>query len=129
MAPIIHCSCPMAHIVTPILKKSSLEPDCKNYRPVSNLSFISNILERVEALRLLKHLNDESLLESFQPAYRQNHSTETALVHVQHDILMSMEHQEVTILVLLDLLPAFHTVHHKTLPHHLEQCFGHTGTA
>ena len=115
-------------IVTPLLKKSSLEPDFKNYRPVSNLSFISKLLERVVASRLLKHLQEENLLESFQSAYRPNHSTETALVRVQNDILMSMEHQEITILVLLDLSAAFDTVHHKTLLHHLEQYFGISGT-
>ena len=115
-------------VVIPLLKKTSLQPDFKNYRPVSNLSFISKILERVVASRLLKHLEDGQLLEKMQSAYRPNHSTETALVRVQNDILMNMEQQEVTILVLLDLSAAFDTVHHKTLLNHLEKYFGLTGT-
>ena len=100
----------------------------KNYRPVSNLSFISKILERVVASRLLKHLEEEQLLEKLQSAYRPNHSMETALVRVQNDILMNMEQQKVTILVLLDLSAAFDTVHHKTLLDHLQKYFSLTGT-
>ena len=48
-------------VVKPLLKKSSLDPlICKNYRPVSNLAYISKLLERVVAEQLLHHLNINS---------------------------------------------------------------------
>ena len=57
--------------VTPILKKSSLDKDVfKNYRPVSNLNFISKILERVVAAQLQSHLDEAGLMTAFQSAYR-----------------------------------------------------------
>ena len=49
-------------IVTPLLKKSTLDPDIlKNYRPVSNLSYISKLLERVVAGRLTDYMTENNL--------------------------------------------------------------------
>ena len=57
-------------IVTPLLKKPSLDPnDLKNYRSVSNLSFMSKILEKVVVSQLMSHLNRHNLFSSFQSAY------------------------------------------------------------
>jgi len=54
-------------IVKPLLKKSTLDPnDLKNYRPVSNLSFLSKMLEKVALTQLLSHLNSQNLIK-FQP--------------------------------------------------------------
>ena len=65
-------------IVTPFLKKPGLDTnDMKNFRPMSNLYFISKILEKVVLIQLKNHLSGNNLLEIFQSAYRQNHSTET----------------------------------------------------
>ena len=51
-------------IVTPLLKKPSLDPnDLKNYRPVSNLSFMSKILEKVVVSQLMSHLNRYNLFQ------------------------------------------------------------------
>ena len=72
--------------VTPILKKPSLDKEVfKNYRPVSNLNFISKILERVIAVQLQTHLDEASLMIAFQSAYRKHHSTESALLNIQND--------------------------------------------
>ena len=46
----------------------------------------------------------------FQSAYRQNHSTETALLKVMNDILLNMNNQCVTMLILFDLSAVFDTV-------------------
>ena len=65
--------------VTPLIKK--LIHDCeifKNYRPVSNLSFVSKLIERIVCVQLVDHLKENDLYEIFQSAYRQLHSTETA---------------------------------------------------
>ena len=91
ITPIINASlqkgkCPnffkQAH-VTPVLKKPSLDKELfRNYRPVSNLNFISKILERVVAIQLQTHLDEASLMTAFQSAYRKHHSTESWLVQI-----------------------------------------------
>lgn len=98
------------------LKKSSLDPEVlRNYRPVSNLSFISKILEKIVAKRLRKHLEENDLYDPLQSAYRSGHSTETALIKVQDDLLRMMDKNSASILVLLDLSAAFDTVDHEIL--------------
>ena len=61
----------------PILKKPNLDPsDGKSYRPISNLSVLSKLLERLVARQLMDHLNARKLMPTLQSAYRANHSTE-----------------------------------------------------
>ena len=81
----------------------------KNYRPVSNLSFISKIIEKCVAEQLLDHIDSNDLNEIMQSAYKKHHSTETALLKVKSDILQNFEDGNVTCLVLLDLSAAFDT--------------------
>ena len=70
-----------------------------------------------------------SLYPEFQSSYRQNHSMETALVKVTNDILMKMNTQEVTLLVMLDLSAAFDRVNHNILLKHLNEELGICGVA
>ena len=67
-------------VVTPLLKKPNLDLILKNYRPVSNLSFLSKLTERAVRLQMHKHLIRNDLFDHLQSAYRPNHSTETALI-------------------------------------------------
>ena len=118
-------------IVKPLLKKSTLDPEIfKNYRPVSNLSFISKVIEKVIANQLLKHMEENCLLEKMQSAYRSGHSTETALLRVQNDILKAVDgkKKKVVFLVLLDLSAAFDTVDHAILLSFLENYVGLSGS-
>lgn len=70
-------------IVRPLLKKSGLDKDVvKKYRPVSNLSILSKILEKVIAACLECHLQSNLLLVNLQSAYRTGYSTETALIRI-----------------------------------------------
>ena len=95
--------------MTPILKNPSLTSEFSNFRPISNLQFISKLTERAVFDQLQTHMLDHALYPVLQSAYRKSHSTETALIKVQNDILMKMDHQHVTLLVLLDLSAAFTT--------------------
>ena len=105
----------VAH-VRPLLKKPSLEIEfLKHYRPVSNLSFLSKVLEKVVAERLTRHLQDNNLHEVMQSAYRPRHSTESAILRVTSDILRAVDRQRMTILVLLDLSAAFDTIDNERL--------------
>ena len=116
--------------VTPLLKKPSLSAEhFKNYRPVSGLSFISKLIERVVLKRLIRHLSESNLLASVQSAYRASHSTETALLRVLNDLLSYVSSGDCAVLALLDLSAAFDTVDHSILLSRLESNFGLTGKA
>ena len=93
-------------LVTPLLKKPSLDLILMKYRPISNLPFVGKILERCVIDQLLEHIHTNNLMEPLQSAYRPHHSTETALLKVKTDILKAMDNQEVACLVLLDLSAA-----------------------
>lgn len=117
-------------MVTPVLKKPSLEPtEPNNYRPISNLPSIDKILEKVVASQIGSYLTQYDLLPSCQSAYRQYHSTETALVKVVSDIANAIDNGFITALIMLDLSAAFDTVDHNILLKRLELSFGFSGTA
>ena len=116
-------------LVTPALKKPSLDPmQLSNYRPVSNLAFLSKTLERVAVKQLTSYFNENELLPTYQSAYRAGHSVETALLRVRNDILQALDNHKCVLLVLLDLSAAFDTISHATLLQRLHQRFGITGT-
>jgi hypothetical protein len=102
--------------VIPTLKKTTLDHNVlSSYRPVSNLPFLSKVLEKVVATRLTSHLIANNLLDLNQSAYKSHHSTETALLCMQDDILNSIGNRRQCLLALLDLSSAFDTVDHETL--------------
>jgi len=116
--------------VTPLLKKADLIPEIlSNFRPISNLPFLSKILEKVATKQLLQHKEVNKLREKMQSAYRKHHSTETALLRINHDLLMAMDRRECVLMAMLDLSAAFDTVHHKTLLDRLSVRYGITGNA
>jgi hypothetical protein len=89
--------------------------DFNNYRPISNLFFMSKIIERIVASQMMEYLSTNDLLDPFQSAYKAGHSTETLLAHLHDHILKSMDSKKVVILVMLDLSSAFDTVNHRLL--------------
>lgn len=103
-------------IVRPLLKKATLDREVlSNYRPVSNLSFLSKILEHAILDQLEPHLVKNLIIPQFQSAYRKQHSTETALCRVQNDLVRNVCSGSSSILLLLDLSAAFDTVDHSLL--------------
>ena len=112
-------------VVQPRLKKSTLNPDdISCYRLISNLSFVSKVVEHAAANRLKAHFESQHLLLCHHSAYRAHHSTETAIIAV-HDI----DNGDVCALVLLDLSATFDNVNHQTLLRVLSCRFGVTDLA
>ena len=101
----------------------------KNYRPVSNLSFIYKLLERVVMARVNKHLDVRNLREPCQSAYRAGHSTKTALVKVYNDRLCTVDDSQYFLVVLLDLSSTFDTIDRDTTIQRLKNLFGINGDA
>ena len=116
-------------LVKPLVKKMSLGTTMTNYRPVSNLQFISKIVERVTLYQFTQHCNSNNLLPDYQSAHRKYYSCETSLVKLVNDILWAMEKQLVTLVVILDLSAAFDTVDHDLLLEVLVKQYGIVGTA
>ena len=113
-----------AHI-TPLLKKPDLElAEPKSYRPISNLSVLSKMLERLVTRQLLDYLKAADLLPDLQSVYRAHHSTETAVLKVLSDILQAVDSGDLAVLALLDLSAAFDTVDHMTLLQRLRISYG-----
>ena len=92
--------------------------------PMSNLAYVSKLVETAVAKQLQHHLFTNNPFPASQSAYLSNHSTEAALLRVTNDILLNMDNQRVTLLLLLDLSIAFNTVDYDTLLHRLRFSFG-----
>ena len=104
--------------MTPLLKKVLLDLELlKNFRPVSNLAYLSKIVDRGVVARLSQHLIRNGLHEVLKSAYKQNHSTETALLKVQIDLLIAIDTYGAVVLIQLDLsaVHVFDTIEHTIL--------------
>lgn len=102
-------------LVDPRLKKTKQGTSLSNLRPVSNLQYLSKLVESAVYDQTTDHVTQSGLYPILQSAYRLGHSTETALLKIQNDILAAMDNQRVTLLVLLDLSAAFDTIDHQVL--------------
>ena len=96
-------------ILCPLIKNIKLEPIFTNFRPVSNLSYLSKLIERLVCKQLVRYSNSTGQMEPYQSAYREYSSTKTALLKIKADILDAMNEKEVMCLVMLDLSAAFNT--------------------
>ena len=99
-------------IIRPLLKKSGLELIPSNYRPVSNLSFLSKVVEKAALNQFTRHCDAHRLMPDYQSAYQRYYSCETALVKLVNDLLWNLENQNITMLTAIDLSAAFDTVDH-----------------
>ena len=116
-------------VTKPLLKKPGLDPNFpKHYRPVSNLLYVSKLLERVVTAQLVEYLAEHSLLARFQSAYRPGYSTETAVARVLSDILCTADRVDLVVLQ-LDLSTAFDTIDRSLLLQRLHNQFGVKGSA
>ena len=119
------------------LKKSVIKPTVKdkkgdldllsNYRPISNIPFISKVLEKVVSSQLDEYLNKNNMYCSQQSGYRKYHSCETLNVKMYDNILKDIDKGDIVALILLDMSAAFDTVDHKILLDLLKKCYGING--
>ena len=86
-----------------------------DYRPISLLPAFSKILEKLVARQMVEYLKATGYLDNLQSAYKQSHSTITALLNVTDDIYEALENSELTFLVLLDYSKAFDCANHRLI--------------
>ena len=112
-------------VVSPLLKKPDLDPASpKNYRPVSNLSFVSKFIERAVGGQIHRYLRSYMLLPVCQSGFRPFHSTETATIKILNDFVLAGDKGMQSVLILLDYTAAFDAVDHDILLDILRITFG-----
>ena len=103
-------------IISPLLKSQNLDPNTlANHRPISYLSFLSKVLEKVIAGQLNEHLAINNIHDTFHSAYRLVFSTETVLIRITDDILFAMDNKGSTALIMIDKSAVFDTIDHNIL--------------
>lgn len=105
--------------VIPIYKKND-HTDPNNYRPISLLSIINKIMEKLMHKRISKFLEKHDVLYKYQFSYREKHSTTQAVIEIVDNIIHELEEGNMVAGIYLDLSKAFDTVDHKILRHKLE---------
>jgi hypothetical protein len=113
--------------VIPIFKNGS-RLECDNYRPISLLSSISKVLEKIVAEKLINHLLTNDLLYNFQFGFLPKRTTEQNLLHIVNYISGALNENKYCIGVFLDLKKAFDVCSHEILLKKISK-MGITGVA
>ena len=103
-------------------------PGNDKLQPVSNLPYLSKLVEKAMLAQINSHCNTNNLLHDYQSAYRENRSCKTVLLKLVNDLHWAMERKNVTALIALDILAAFDMANHGILLSTLNYKFGIDGT-
>ena len=95
--------------------KKGKKTDPSNYRPISLLPIISNVIQRIVHDQTNKFFSENNILYNFQPGFRQNHSTNLCLAHLADKTLKEFDEGLLTGMILIDLQKAFDTINHEVL--------------
>ena len=113
----------------PSLNKPDVDyEDFKSFHPISNPPMVSKVIEKAAPDQITRHVLTNHLDEPLQSAYKAFHSTQTALVKVQNDIMHAIESRHSVINLLLDLSAAFDTLEHSIVLSRLSTSCGIRGT-
>ena len=106
--------------LVPLFKKGD-KSLAANYRPVSLLSNIGKIQERIVFKHIYNHLSSNNLLFKYQSGFRPGHSTTFQLIDIFHHICQSYDEKQYSCMVFCDISKAFDKVWHKGLLFKLRQ--------
>lgn len=114
--------------IIPIYKRKNSKFECTNYRPISMLSQLSKIFEKLIAKRITHYLMKFNLLTDCQFGFREGYSTNTAIIDIYDELLSNRDKKMHTCAIFLDFQKAFDSVDHRILLTKLEKIFGIRGT-
>ena len=112
-------SCLKLAKVIPVYKKGD-QQECNNYRPISVVSNISKLTEKLLYNRLHKFLNQNKCFFNYQFGFRNHHSTNHVLISITEKIRKALDEVKFACGIFLDFQKAFDTIIHKTLISKLE---------
>ena len=104
-----------AHVVAIFKKGDTSLPS--NYRPISLISCVGKLMERIVYKHVYNHLVNNNLIYKYQSGFLQKHSTVHQLLELYNSILNSLEKKEFSCFVFCDFSKAFDKVWHKGLIH------------
>ena len=112
-------------VIKPIIKNFHSDPnELLNYRPISNISFLSKLLEKAVLVQLNNFLVDNKLYCNSQSGYRQFHSCETLNICMFNNIFKEIDNGKIVLVLLLDMSAAFDTIDHELLLKTLKNSYG-----
>lgn len=114
-------------IIKPLYKKGS-KLEMSNYRPVSLISNISKVFEKILKIRIVNFLNKYNIISDKQFGFRENTSTQDAIAYLTSMIYDSLDKSKPSLCIFVDLAKAFDTVCHKKLLEKLKN-YGFRGKA
>ena len=114
--------------IVPVYKKKGSRSKKENYRPVSLLSCLSKILEKLVSKRIVSFLHKQNFFSKFQFGFRKGLSTEHAISLLVNKITRSMNQKKKTLGIFLDLSKAFDLIDHNILLQKLDR-YGIRGVA
>ncbi|CAK1591183.1 unnamed protein product [Parnassius mnemosyne] len=106
-------------IITPVHKDGD-KSDVNNYRPISVLTSLSKIIEKILNKRLVSYLNKYNIISDSQYGFRQGRSTQDAIIALTSEIVNKIDNGYKCVTVFLDLKKAFDTVSVPILVQRLE---------
>ena len=112
--------CWKVSLVVPVFKNVGERSTAKNYRPVSLLSVVSKVFEKLVNNRIVDHLENYGLFSDFQYGFRSCQSTADLLTVVSDRIARAFNKSGATRAVALDISKAFDRVWHAGLLHKLK---------
>ena len=113
--------------IRPIFKNKGSPSDYTCYRPISILSALSKVFEKIIYKHVYNHFTENSLLSDKQSGYRHGHSTEQQLLYLTHNLYKSLDTGHDFTAIYLDISKYFDKIWHKGLLFKCKNDFGITG--
>ena len=106
--------------VTPIYKKGN-ESLCNNYRPISLLSCVGKVMEKIVFKHVFNFFRDNFVISANQSGFMPSDSTVNQLLLLYHELCLAVDEQKEVRVIFLDISKAFDKVWHEGLLHKIEK--------